>query len=98
MARTRAFSTTASLGVALALTALVLFGFVRYDNFLSLYNVTSVLRYNAMFALVSLGMCFVVMSGDIDLSVGAVAAFGSGAAALASPHGAFAGLAAGVGV
>jgi ribose transport system permease protein len=43
-------------------------------------------------------MCFVVMSGGIDLSVGAVAALGSVAAAIASPHGALAGLAAGVGV
>jgi ribose/xylose/arabinose/galactoside ABC-type transport system permease subunit len=97
MPRSRSFSTGASLGVAVALAALVAFGYVRYDHFLSLYNVTSVLRYNAMFALVSLGMCFVVMSGGIDLSVGAVAALGSVAAAMASPHGLLAGLAAGVG-
>jgi ribose/xylose/arabinose/galactoside ABC-type transport system permease subunit len=98
MARSWSSSAIASFSVTVALAALILFGFMRYDNFLSLYNVTSVLRYNAMFALVSLGMCFVVMSGGIDLSVGAVAALGSVAAALASPHGAFAGLAAGVGV
>ena len=97
MARARTFGTTASLGVTVALAALLTFGYLRYDHFLSLYNVTSVLRYNAMFALVSLGMCFVVMSGGIDLSVGAVAALGSVAAALASPHGLLAGLAAGVG-
>ena len=97
MARARTFGTTASLGVTVALAALLTFGYLRYDHFLSLYNVTSVLRYNAMFALVSLGMCFVVMSGGIDLSVGAVAALGSVAAALASPHGLLAGLVAGVG-
>ena len=88
----------ASFSATIALAALILFGFARYDHFLSVYNVTSVLRYNAMFALVSLGMCFVIMSGGIDLSVGAVAALGSVAAAMASPHGAFAGLCAGVGV
>ncbi len=92
------FSRVASLSATGALAALVAFGYLRYDNFLSLYNVTSVLRYNAMFALVSLGMCFVIMSGGIDLAVGAVAALASVAAARASPHGLLAGMAAGVGV
>ena len=36
----------------------------------------SVLRYNGMFALIALGMCFVIMTG-IDLSVGSVAAMAS---------------------
>lgn len=85
-------------GVVFALAALILFAVLRYDNFLSAYNVTSVLRYNAMFALVSLGMAFVIMTGGIDLSVGAVAAMASVASALASPHGAWTGLAAGVGI
>ncbi|MGN6548744.1 MAG: ABC transporter permease [Pararhizobium sp.] len=83
-------------GVVVALAALILFGFLRYDHFLSLFNVMSVLRYNSMFALVALGMCFVIMTGGIDLSVGSVAALGSVAAALASPYGIAAGLAAGV--
>ncbi|MER9146175.1 ABC transporter permease [Mesorhizobium sp. M0871] len=84
-------------GVVIALAALVLFGFLRYDRFLGLFNVMSVLRYNSMFALVALGMCFVIMTGGIDLSVGSIAALGSVASALASPHGIVAGLAAGVG-
>jgi ribose/xylose/arabinose/galactoside ABC-type transport system permease subunit len=84
-------------GVVIALAALVLFGFLRYDRFLGFFNVMSVLRYNSMFALVALGMCFVIMTGGIDLSVGSVAALGSVASALASPHGIAAGLAAGVG-
>jgi len=83
-------------GVIVALAALILFGFLRYDNFLSLFNIMSVLRYNSMFALVSLGMCFVIMTGGIDLSVGSVAALGSVASALASPYGLWPGLAAGV--
>ena len=77
---------------------MILFGYLRYDRFLSLYNVSTVLSYNAMFALVALGMCFVIMTGGIDLSVGSVAALGSVAAALASPAGPAAGLAAGIGV
>jgi galactofuranose transport system permease protein len=86
----------AAIGVVAALALLILFGLVRYDHFLSLYNVTSVLRYNSMFALVSLGMCFVIMSGGIDLSVGAVAALSSVAAAIASPYGLLPGLCAGL--
>jgi ribose/xylose/arabinose/galactoside ABC-type transport system permease subunit len=84
-------------GVFAALLLLVLFGWLRYDNFLGEYNVLTVLRYNAMFALVALGMAFVIMSGGIDLSVGSTAALGSVAAALLSPYGTFAGIAAGIG-
>lgn len=85
-------------GVLIALAALVLFGFLRYDRFLGFFNVMSAVRYNSMFALVALGMCFVIMTGGIDLSVGSVAALGSVASALASPFGMLPGLAAGVGV
>ena len=84
-------------GVVLALIALIVFGALRYDNFLGAYNVLTVLRYNSMFALVALGMCFVIMTGGIDLSVGSTAALGSVAAALASPYGLVPGLLAGVG-
>jgi galactofuranose transport system permease protein len=83
-------------GVFAALLLLILFGWLRYDNFLGEYNVLSVLRYNAMFALVALGMCFVIMSGGIDLSVGSTAALGSVAAALLSPFGTAAGIAGGI--
>jgi galactofuranose transport system permease protein len=74
----------------------ILFGYLRYDNFLGAFNILSVLRYNSMFALVSLGMCFVIMTGGIDLSVGAVAALASVCAAYASPYGLVPGLAAGL--
>jgi ribose transport system permease protein len=84
-------------GVVLALVALIAFGALRYDNFLGAYNVLTVLRYNSMFALVALGMCFVIMTGGIDLSVGSTAALGSVVAALASPYGLVPGLLAGVG-
>jgi len=96
MRRVELIRTIGTYGVVIALAALVLFGFLRYDRFLSTFNVMSVLRYNSMFALVSLGMCFVIMTGVIDLSVGAVAAMGSVASALASPYGLAPGLAAGV--
>ena len=72
--------------VIVALIVLIIFGSIRYDHFLGLFNVLTVLRYNSMFALISLGMCFVIMSGGIDLSVGAVAALGSVVSALLSPR------------
>jgi ribose transport system permease protein len=85
----------ARYGVLVALVALIVFGALRYDNFLGPFNVLSLLRYNSMFALVSLGMAFVIMTAGIDLSVGAVAALGSVVAALVSPHGPWIGLIAG---
>ncbi len=86
----------AALGVSLALLLLIVFGALRYDGFLGSYNVLSVLRYNSMFALVGLGMCFVIMTGGIDLSVGSVAAMASVVSAYLSPYGLLAGLAGGV--
>jgi galactofuranose transport system permease protein len=88
----------ARYSVFVALAGIILFGWLRYDNFLGAFNVLSVLRYNSMFALVALGMCFVIMSGGIDLSVGSTAALGSVVAAYASPYGIVSGLAAGLGV
>ena len=82
-------------GVLVALVLLIVFGGIRYDGFLSEYNIMSVLAYNSMFALVALGMCFVIMTGGIDLSVGSTAAMSSVVAAYASSYGAFAGLFAG---
>jgi galactofuranose transport system permease protein len=76
----------------MALVLLILFGALRYDHFLGAYNVLSVLRYNSMFALTSLGMCFVIMGAGIDLSVGTAAAFASVVSALLSPYGLLPGL------
>ena len=84
------------LAVWLALGLLILFGLLRYDNFGSAYNISSFLGYNAMFVLISVGMCMVIMTGGIDLSVGAVAALASVVAALLSPFGLIVALPAGV--
>jgi len=92
----------ARLGVILALLGLILFGALRYDNFVSSYNILSFLRYNSMFALIALGMAFVIITGGIDLSVGGTAAMASVVAALFSPThwaaGLLAGMAAGLAV
>ena len=83
-------------GVVVALLAFIAFGAWRYENFLGAYNILSFLRYTSMFALVSLGMAFVIFTDGIDLSVGATAALGSVAAALASGYGLIPGLSAGM--
>lgn len=76
-------------GALIALVVAFGIGWLRYgDNgFTSTYNITSALRYNAMFALLALGMTFVIMTGGIDLSVSGVAVMTSVVAALWSPHG-----------
>lgn len=76
-----------SFGVWIALVAMILFGLMRYENFGGAYNVSSFLNYNAMFIVISVGMCFVILTGGIDLSVGSVAAFTSVVAAYLSPYG-----------
>jgi galactofuranose transport system permease protein len=83
-------------GVVVALVAFIAFGAWRYENFIGAYNILSFLRYTSMFALVSLGMAFVIFTGGIDLSVGATAALASVAAALASGYGLIPGLSAGL--
>jgi galactofuranose transport system permease protein len=86
-----------NLPILLALAALLVLGVLRYDHFASAYNINSFWRYNSMFALISVGMAFVIITGGIDLSVGAVAALASVVAALASPHGGVVAVLAGAG-
>lgn len=88
----KGFRISPSMAVVAVLMILTLLGAWRYDGFIGAYNVQSVLRYNSMFALVALGMCFVIMAGGIDLSVGSVAAFSSVVAAYLSPYGLLPGL------
>jgi galactofuranose transport system permease protein len=88
----KSFRISPSMAVVAVLIILTLLGAWRYDGFIGTYNVQTVLRYNSMFALVALGMCFVIMTGGIDLSVGSVAAFSSVVAAYLSPYGLLPGL------
>lgn len=87
---------SASVWALVALLVLIVFGGWRYEGFLGSYNILTVLRYISMFALVSLGMCFVIMTGGIDLSVGSVAALSSVVAALLSSYGLVPGLVGGL--
>ncbi|GGJ36505.1 ABC transporter permease [Deinococcus roseus] len=78
-------------GVLIALVLLMVFGGLRYEGFITEYNLESFLRYNAMFGLIALGMTFVIITGGIDLSVGSVVALASVVAAKVSGQGALLG-------
>ena len=95
-ARARVFAWVGQQRVMVALILLILFGALRYEHFLGAFNVLSVLRYNSMFALTSLGMCFVIMTAGIDLSVGTTAALASVVSAMLSPFGLLPGLVGGL--
>ncbi len=69
------------LGIWLALGALVAIGVVRYEGFATAFAFTTFLNVNAMFVLVCIGLALVVVTGRVDLSVGAVAAVTSVVAA-----------------
>jgi ribose transport system permease protein len=92
----RLLARAATQRVMIALALLIIFGALRYDHFLGAFNILSVLQYNSMFALTGLGMCFVIMTGGIDLSVGATAAMASVVSAMLSPYGILPGLIAGL--
>lgn len=81
--------------VALAIVSAV--GVARFPEFATPENLLNVLRQNSMLGLVALGMTFVILTGGIDLSVGALLAVAGVVAARLSPQGAAPALAAGVG-
>jgi ribose/xylose/arabinose/galactoside ABC-type transport system permease subunit len=65
----------APLAITIALfIAMAAFGAIRYDGFLSPQVFLNLLIDNAFLCVVAVGMTFVILSGGIDLSVGAVIA------------------------
>jgi ribose transport system permease protein len=86
-------------GVLIALILVFLFGAWRYgDKFTSSFNLWTLAKNNTYFALIALGMTFVIMTGGIDLSVGAVVALSAVTAARLSPHGLWIALTAAIGI
>ncbi|MDI1243414.1 MAG: ABC transporter permease [bacterium] len=61
-------------GALVMLLLVCLIGFARYEAFLTPENLLNILRQNSMLGLVALGMTFVILTGGIDLSVGALLA------------------------
>jgi len=65
------------LATALLLIGLYTFGCIRFENFGSLRVAVNLLGDNAFLGVAAVGATFVILSGGIDLSVGAVVAFTS---------------------
>ena len=96
--RARATSFLQRQGALVALIAVAVFAFARYERFLTEENLTNVLRQNSMLGLVALGMTFVILTGGIDLSVGSLVAVAGVVAAQLAGQGLVVALLAGVGV
>lgn len=60
---------------------------LRYETFLTPENLFNVLRQNSMAGLLALGMALAILSGGLDLSLGALLAVGGVVAAGLSHHG-----------
>src|ERR687894_2876492 len=74
VARMKVASFIQRQGALVTLVLVCIFAAYRYDRFLTEFNISNVLRQNSMLGLVALGMTFVILTGGIDLSVGAVLA------------------------
>src|SRR5687767_7869280 len=93
----RAISALQRQGALVALILVCIFGASRYYAFATPENLLNVLRQNSMLGLVALGMTFVILTGGIDLSVGALLAVAGVVAASLSPQGTLIAVVAGVG-
>ena len=87
--RERLVSVIQRQGALIALIALIVFGVIRYGaSFYSVYNIfDAFLNNNTYYALIALGMTFVIITGGIDLSVGSVAVLAAVASARLSVYG-----------
>ncbi|MFC7490143.1 MULTISPECIES: ABC transporter permease [unclassified Knoellia] len=78
LSRLYASPATRSLGLVIALVVLFVVGVATGgERFGSFDNVLTILRYASIIGVVSVGMTFVIASGGIDLSVGAIVALSS---------------------
>ena len=84
----KAISVLQRQGALVALVLVCIFGASRYYAFGTPENLLNVLRQNSMLGLVALGMTFVILTGGIDLSVGALLAVAGVVMATLSPQGA----------
>ena len=70
--------TLRSIGPVLGLVLLCIAGTLLNSDFASLDNAMNVLTRTAFIGIIAVGMCFVIISGGIDLSVGSMAALIAG--------------------
>jgi len=72
----------ASLAVYLALFLLLLIGALSSPHFLTVRNLTNILRQSSPLLIVSIGQTYLILSGEIDLSVGSVISLTSSTACM----------------
>lgn len=75
------------LGAVVVLIAMLIIGGSLYENFLTGRVMANVLINNSFLVVLAVGMTFVILTGGIDLSVGAVVALSSCVAAWMFTHG-----------
>ena len=73
-ARARRMERFYSLGPVVGLVLLCVAATALNSDFATLDNVMNVLTRTAFIGIIAVGMCFVIISGGIDLSVGSMAA------------------------
>ena len=71
-------------GIFIILAALIIILSLLHENFMTVENIRNILRQVSIYAILAFGMTFVVISGGIDLSVGAILALCSCVAAILS--------------
>jgi len=88
VARARFASLVQRHGALVVLALVLIFSFIRYEEFRDPnFILVNLLRQNTMLGFVALGMTFVILTGGIDLSVGALAVVAGVTAATLSEHG-----------
>jgi len=65
---------TRILGITLLLLVICLVTTINNPVFVGAYNLSNLLRWTALFGILGLGVAFVIITGGIDLSIGAVVA------------------------
>jgi inositol transport system permease protein len=65
---------TRKYGICIVFAALMIIGTVTTDSFLTIRNITNVLRQISVIGVMALAEMLLIISGNIDLSLGSVAA------------------------
>ena len=60
------------LGIFGLLVAVFVVAWIAEPNFASSYNLQNIIRWTALFGIISIGVAFVIITGGIDLSVGSL--------------------------
>lgn len=73
-------------GAFVGLILIIILASIRYEHFLTVSNLTNLVKQNSMLGIVAVGMTFVILTKGIDLSVGSLLALAGITAALMSKH------------